>query len=411
MSLALVWTLVVLSSSPDARPLLVGPVPVGPVPADVQGKLSELTAEEVTGLLPATVNRGAQLADAAGARYFDLDFAGAVKNADAAIAEYDLHPESLGDGEAWVKAQVFAALSQQELGRTDRALFHLRAALAVRPQFRLSESEYPPEARALLERVRDQTADMSKVPLTVGSSPAFARVTLDGEGRGNTPLTVQRLPPGRHFVRVEKEGYLPSARWVEVSGPGAQLVVTLAPDPGEALAKTLREHVAKGSFDEALSAAKALAASKPHERTVQLLAVAKRPGDDGYVVTAAAVTKDGVASRSFVVVAADLTNAVGQLRALLSSLAIPNASPQWVGDRTAAAKAPSFDKALLGLLPPPPPQIVQAPPPPPPPIYKRGWFWAATASVVAVAAGGAAYAFTRPPPAPSNVALRIELPK
>jgi hypothetical protein len=50
-------------------------------------------------------------------------------------------------------------------------------------------------------------ADAIDHRLVVTSSPAGARVTVDGIGWGVTPLTIKYLPPGEKVIRVTKEGY------------------------------------------------------------------------------------------------------------------------------------------------------------------------------------------------------------
>ena len=43
--------------------------------------------------------------------------------------------------------------------------------------------------------------------ITVTSAPAGARVTVDGIGWGETPVTIHHLRPGQKVVRVTKAGY------------------------------------------------------------------------------------------------------------------------------------------------------------------------------------------------------------
>lgn len=68
-------------------------------------------------------------------------------------------------------------------------------------------------------------------------------VTVDGSPVGGTlgslPIRVPNLPPGRHQVRVEREGYVAFEQWVEVAG-GQTVRVTamlerMAPDTGSIL--------------------------------------------------------------------------------------------------------------------------------------------------------------------------------
>ena len=68
--------------------------------------------------------------------------------------------------------------------------------------------------------------------VTVMSTPAGARVTVDGIGWGETPVTIRHLPPGQKVVRVTKEGY-----------KSQQRIVNLADAPRPAAVRiTLRAH-------------------------------------------------------------------------------------------------------------------------------------------------------------------------
>ena len=53
--------------------------------------------------------------------------------------------------------------------------------------------------------------------LIVTSDPAGARVTVDGIGRGTTPLTIRFLTPGGRTIRVIKDGYASEERSVRIT--------------------------------------------------------------------------------------------------------------------------------------------------------------------------------------------------
>jgi hypothetical protein len=53
--------------------------------------------------------------------------------------------------------------------------------------------------------------------MTVTSAPAGARVTINGIGWGETPVTIRHLPPGEKVVRVTKEGYESQQRIIRVA--------------------------------------------------------------------------------------------------------------------------------------------------------------------------------------------------
>jgi hypothetical protein len=52
--------------------------------------------------------------------------------------------------------------------------------------------------------------------MTVTSTPEGARVTVNGIGWGETPVTISHLPPGQKVVRVTKEGYESQQRIISI---------------------------------------------------------------------------------------------------------------------------------------------------------------------------------------------------
>ncbi len=67
---------------------------------------------------------------------------------------------------------------------------------------------------------RPAPAVAEPVPLELNVAPAGARVRVDGELVGLAPVKALALKPGRHLVEVDKAGFLPEKREVEVE-PGS----------------------------------------------------------------------------------------------------------------------------------------------------------------------------------------------
>jgi cytoskeletal protein RodZ len=76
----------------------------------------------------------------------------------------------------------------------------------------------------------DEVTRTETLELTVTSSPAGARVLVDGLGYGRTPITIRHLNPGERRVRVVLDGYVSAERSVRLNGSRAStLKLTLAP--------------------------------------------------------------------------------------------------------------------------------------------------------------------------------------
>ena len=75
-----------------------------------------------------------------------------------------------------------------------------------------------PGDRAVIE------ATLSALPgsIHVSSAPSEAAVSIDGQERGITPITLGEIAPGEHVLKVAKQGFVEWQRSVSV-GPNAQL--------------------------------------------------------------------------------------------------------------------------------------------------------------------------------------------
>ena len=70
--------------------------------------------------------------------------------------------------------------------------------------------------------------------LSIKSFPWNAKILLDGQMKGYTPLLIQGVPAGSHDLELEKPGYQTAAETVQVPAGGIRLVViTLTPEAAE----------------------------------------------------------------------------------------------------------------------------------------------------------------------------------
>jgi len=67
--------------------------------------------------------------------------------------------------------------------------------------------------------------------LVVRSTPSGAGVSINGNWRGRTPLTLERLPFGRQNVRVVQPGYAPVNQAVTLSAGNPEEALTLRLQP------------------------------------------------------------------------------------------------------------------------------------------------------------------------------------
>ncbi|MEZ4337659.1 MAG: PEGA domain-containing protein [Sandaracinaceae bacterium] len=108
-------------------------------------------------------------------------------------------------------AMVLMVHGEREAAQEEvRTCLHLDAACAPDP------ARHPPE---LVELHREVLAEESReATLTVTSEPSGATVTIDGQREGQTPITWEGLPSGRHYVTLERDGFLPDVQVVSIGG-------------------------------------------------------------------------------------------------------------------------------------------------------------------------------------------------
>ena len=88
----------------------------------------------------------------------------------------------------------------------------------------------PAIASSSLRAVNPVVADVAAPvapSLRVLTEPAGARVTVDGVGWGQTPLTIRYLPPGAKRIRVTHDGYAAREQVVAVAADQPQTIVRL----------------------------------------------------------------------------------------------------------------------------------------------------------------------------------------
>lgn len=117
-------------------------------------------------------------------------------------------------------AFLFVGLSQTALGDQDAAKRAFAQAVVLDPAMELDPLRYPPRVQQAFLAIRDRIRAAPPATLRVQVPERMpATIWVDGRKRGAAPLTVESLPPGRHFIRA-----------VGVDGNRGYKSVGLAPD-------------------------------------------------------------------------------------------------------------------------------------------------------------------------------------
>ncbi|MEW6433722.1 MAG: PEGA domain-containing protein, partial [Myxococcota bacterium] len=149
----------------------------------------------------------------------DLEAMKAVENFTAAL-ELLKETDSTRDARALLDAWLWKASAHATAGENGPARKEMEALLALDPKVEFSSSYFSPDLIKFGEAQR-KLAENAKGELTVRTEPPGARVWVDGQYRGTSPVLVAGLAAGKHLVAATQGGY--ALAQVELP-PGEHLV-------------------------------------------------------------------------------------------------------------------------------------------------------------------------------------------
>jgi tetratricopeptide (TPR) repeat protein len=134
-----------------------------------------------------------------------------------AIKELEAAAPSLEKIDGYVDALTYLAGTLQLKSKEDDARDLLDQALAIRPAFKPEGKLAAGPFLDLLKDARKESRETHHGSVSLYTTPAGGKVYVDGELKGFAPLTVDRLPVGKHLFRFERAGYMNVGQFAEVS--------------------------------------------------------------------------------------------------------------------------------------------------------------------------------------------------
>ena len=182
--------------------------------------------------------------------YQQLQVEKTLKKMKEALHEQRFCGPEIRDPSIFSDLHVFAALARLARGEREEAVAEFRQAVSHDPGLVLSKKRFPPDVVNAFSQAKRQLLSSQPTQVSIISRPAGAEVYIDGRSQGTTPVAVP-LYPGRHFVRVELEGYSPWTLSLPDDFPPREIKALLVPlwtggPPEELLAKA----IAVEDFDE-----------------------------------------------------------------------------------------------------------------------------------------------------------------
>ncbi|MBZ4417141.1 PEGA domain-containing protein [Myxococcus sp. RHSTA-1-4] len=114
-------------------------------------------------------------------------------------------------------------------GDVEEAKLALMDLIALNPTFELDPKRFSRDFLALRVQVATGRTSQLRGGATVKSRPAGARVYVDGEMVGYTPVTLPALPIGKHLVRLERPGFRQHGLLLEVTPDDVESSTDLVP--------------------------------------------------------------------------------------------------------------------------------------------------------------------------------------
>lgn len=145
--------------------------------------------------------------EAARKAYVNLDMAGAAEKSDQALGLLESVEQSRSFPRVLEALALKAmALQAQESPAAADALAEL---YTVAPYYRFSATQTNPRFMAVAERVRQTVTAAPGTTLKISPREVTAWVFVDGAYRGTSPLELNTLLPGKHYVEVLAPGFEP----------------------------------------------------------------------------------------------------------------------------------------------------------------------------------------------------------
>src|SRR5206468_4624379 len=94
----------------------------------------------------------------------------------------------------------------QQRGDSEEAKINIVDLLALNNTYELDRKKFTQDFISLRSQVATSRSAQLRGNVQVKSRPAGARVYLDGEFQGYSPMTLQTLQIGKHLLRLERPG-------------------------------------------------------------------------------------------------------------------------------------------------------------------------------------------------------------
>lgn len=201
----------IVDCSDPPSPAAVRAVTVDATAAGLDVPSQTVASEALVGELPAarSVADAGELLDRGEEAYRGFQYkraAGLVASSERILLAIEPSSEAVA---ALARSRLLSAQISQAGGRRKRAMAALRTARHLAPDLQISDRDYKPELVERFGRAAPGSQPLVKVAIT--TAPAGARVWIDGQLAGISPVTVE-LETGEHMLTAARRGHSTTGR-------------------------------------------------------------------------------------------------------------------------------------------------------------------------------------------------------
>ena len=179
----------------------------------------------------ASLDRGRKGYSESAAAFDKKEYEDAERKVRAALKELESAAGAMRGCSPLCEALALYAALLHLRGDVEEAKLALMDLMALNPTFELDPKRFSRDFIALRVQVATGRTALLRGGATVKSRPAGARVFVDGEMVGYTPVTLPALAIGKHLVRLERPGFRQHGMLLEVTPDDVESSTDLVPTP------------------------------------------------------------------------------------------------------------------------------------------------------------------------------------
>jgi tetratricopeptide (TPR) repeat protein len=150
--------------------------------------------------------------------YYTLELDNAVNDLTQALSKYERFAAYVGDFKKVAEALMLLGATHILRGEEKLGMRRLEQALSIYPAIEPDPRIFNPGMRGLFIESTAHLRSRAPGTFSLTSTPTAAEVYVDGRFVGVTPLAVEKLVEGHHWVRLEKDGYRAWGKVVDIVG-------------------------------------------------------------------------------------------------------------------------------------------------------------------------------------------------